>query len=268
MAPKLQVSALNIYPLKSARGIALREMPLDARGPAGDRRWMLVDAQGRMLSQRDLPRMALIAVESGSPELACTAPGMPPLRAHLPSPGNAGRIPAMVWDDTVEVQLADGSAHSWFARFLGADCRLVYQPDDSFRQVNRVYAAAGVGVSLADGFPLLLIGQGSLDALNARLEMPVEMRRFRPNIVVAGAEPFAEDTWRRIRIGEVECSVVKPCARCAIPTVNPDTGEMGREPMRTLANFRRRNSEVFFGENVVHHAPGTLRVNDAVAVLG
>ena len=262
-----RVSELNVYPLKSERGIPVREMPLDARGPASDRRWMLVDPRGTMYSQRVLPRMALISVESGSPELACTAPNLPPLRVPTPSPDGAPRISATVWDDTVEVQLAGEAAHAWFSQFLAAECRLVYQPEDSFRQVNRFYTAAGVGVSLADGFPLLLIGQGSLDALNARLEKPVEMRRFRPNVVVAGTEPFAEDAWRRIRIGEVEFSVVKPCARCSIPSVDPDSGEMGKEPMRTLANFRRRNNDVFFGENIVHHSQGTLRLNDAVSVM-
>ncbi|HUK53148.1 MAG TPA: MOSC N-terminal beta barrel domain-containing protein [Candidatus Binatia bacterium] len=267
MPATLQLTALNIYPLKSARGIALREMRLDDRGPAGDRRWMLVNPAGTMLSQRDLPRMALIGVEGGAPELLCTAPERPPLRVAIPSPGSSRRISACLWDHTVEVQLAGDDAHAWFSEYLGAECRLVYQPDDSFRQVNQFYAAKGVGVSLADGFPLLLIGQSSLDVLNGRLEKPVEMRRFRPNVVVSGTDPFAEDTWRRIRIGEVEFSVVKPCARCAIPTVDPDTGEVGKEPMRTLANFRRRNGEVFFGENLVHHSHGTLRLGDAVTVL-
>lgn len=261
------VSALNIYPLKSARGIPLREMTLDARGPAGDRRWMLIDERAVMLSQRDLPRMALIAAANGAGELVCSAPGVPPLRAQIPLPGLGGRLAARVWDDDVDVQLAADSAHSWFTQFLGAPCRLVYQPDDAFRQVNRVYAAKGVGVSLADGFPLLLIGQGSLDDLNRRLETPVEMRRFRPNLVVEGAEPFAEDTWHAIRVGDVEFSMVKPCARCSIPTVDPDTGEMGREPMRTLATFRRRGQDVFFGWNIVAAVPGTLRVGDPVTVL-
>jgi len=267
MSAQIRVTGLNIYPLKSARGIAVREMPLDARGPAGDRRWMLVNPKGTMISQRELPRMALIAVEGGSPELACTAPGMPPLRVPVPERDPTQRISATVWASTVEVQLSGDGAHAWFCKFLGADCRLVYQPDDSFRQVNRFYAAEGVGVSLADGFPLLLIGQGSLEALNARLETPVEMRRFRPNVVVSSTEPFAEDSWRRIGIGEVEFSVVKPCARCAIPTVDPDTGVMGKEPMRTLANFRLRNNNVFFGENLLHHSHGTLRLNDSLSVL-
>jgi len=263
----MKISELNIYPLKSARGIPLREMPLDARGPAGDRRWMLIDERGVMLSQRDLPRLALIAAENGAGELVCTAPGMPQLRAAIPTPGENRRLAARVWNDDVDVQLAADSAHAWFAQFLGAACRLVHQPDDAFRQVNRIYAAKGVGVSLADGFPLLLINQGSLDDLNRRLEEPVEMRRFRPNLVVEGAEPFAEDAWRRIRAGEVEFSLAKPCARCSIPTVNPDTGEFGKEPMRTLATYRRRGNNVFFGWNIIANSPGTLRVGDPVVVL-
>lgn len=263
----MKISELNIYPLKSARGIPLREMPLDARGPAGDRRWMLIDERGVMLSQRDLPRMALIAAENGAGELVCTAPGMPQLRVAIPAPGGNRRLTARLWNDDVDVQLAADSAHAWFAQFLGAACRLVHQPDDAFRQVNRIYAAKGVGVSLADGFPLLLINQGSLDDLNRRLEEPVEMRRFRPNLVVEGAEPFAEDAWRRIRAGEVEFSLAKPCARCSIPTVNPDTGEFGKEPMRTLATYRRRGNNVFFGWNIIASSPGTLRVGDPVVVF-
>jgi len=263
----MHVSELHIYPLKSARGIALREMVLDDRGPAGDRRWMLVDAAGAMLSQRDLPRMALISVTNGSQDLVCTAPGMPPLRLHKPAVLTSPRISAQLWDDQVDVQLAGDAAHSWFSQHLGVPCRLVFQPDDSFRQVNRVHAATGVGVSLADGFPLLLIGQASLDDLNRRIDRPVEMRRFRPNMVVAGSEPFAEDSWRRIRAGDVEFALVKPCARCSIPTVDPETGEFGKEPMRTLATFRRRGSEVFFGWNILAATPGTIRVGDSVSVL-
>lgn len=261
------VQNLWIYPLKSARGIALREMPLDSRGPAGDRRWMLIDEHGVMLSQRDLPRMTFIAVDNAAGDLSCSAPGMPLLCVPIPATNATPRVTARLFDDDVDVQLAADSAHRWFAQFLGARCRLVYQPDDAFRQVNRVYAPKGVGVSLADGFPLLLINQASLDDLNRRLANPVEMRRFRPNLVVNGAEPFAEDTWRKIRAGEVEFSLLKPCARCSIPTVDPETGELGKEPMRTLSTFRRRNSDVFFGWNIVAAAPGTLHIGDPVTVL-
>jgi len=263
----MHVTELHFYPLKSARGIPLREMSLDGRGPAGDRRWMLVDMAGAFLSQRALPRMALIAVAGGSPDLVCSAPGMPPLRVAPPPAGSSQRISAQLWNDEVDVQLAGDSAHAWFSQFLGFPCRLVYQPDDAFRQVNRIYAAQGVGVSLADGFPLLLIAQASLDDLNRRLEYPVEMRRFRPNLVVAGSKPLEEDGWRQIRVGEVEFVIAKPCARCSIPTVDPETGEFGKEPMRTLATYRRRASEVFFGWNIIPAAPGAIRVGDPVVVL-
>ena len=267
MLPNMVIQDLWIYPLKSARGIPLREMPLADRGPAGDRRWMLIDDAGIMLSQRDLPRMALISVANGTGELACSAPGMPPLLVPVPEPAATPRLSARIFDNDVDVQLAADSAHAWFSLFLGAPCRLVHQSDHAFRQVNRVYAAKGVGVSLADGFPLLLINQASLDDLNRRLPEPVDMRRFRPNLVVSGAQPFEEDTWRTIRAGDLELALVKPCARCPIPCVNPDTGERGNEPSRTLATFRRRNSDIFFGWNVLAPASGTLRVGDPVTVL-
>ena len=263
----MHVSELHVYPLKSARGIALREVSLDGRGPAGDRRWMLVDPAGAMLSQRDLPRMALITVAGGWPDLVCTAPGMPALRVAPPAVGSSQRISAQLWDDEVDVQLAGEASHAWFSQFLRVPCRLVFQPNDAFRQVNRIYAAQGVGVSLADGFPLLLIAQASLDDLNRRLEHAVEMRRFRPNMVVTGSEAFEEDGWRQIRVGEVEFAMAKPCARCSIPTVDPETAEFGQEPMRTLATYRRRASAVFFGWNIVPSAPGTIRVGDPVVVL-
>jgi uncharacterized protein len=267
----MKVSELYIHPLKSARGIPVREMPLSDRGPVGDRRWMLVDPAGLMISQRDYPRMVLISAElthNGHPGLTCTAPGMPALHAPVPRPAETARLNAIVWDNNeVDVQLAADEAHAWFSQFLSGDCRLVYQPDDAFRQINRVYAPKGAGVSLADGFPLLLTGQGSLDDLNSRLETPIDMRRFRPNLVVSGSAAFEEDTWREIRVGEVPFALVKPCARCPIPTVNPDTGQMGKEPMRTLATYRRRGSDTFFGWNIVPRSLGTVRVGDLVEVL-
>jgi len=263
----MHVSELYIHPLKSARGIPVKEITLDDRGPAGDRRWMLIDPAGLMVSQRDYPRMALIGAERNGDGLICTAPGMPPLHARTPRTGETPRLNAIVWDNEVDVQLASDEAHTWFSQFLGGPCRLVHQPDDAFRQVNRVYAPKGAGVSLADGYPLLLTGQGSLDDLNSRLESPIDMRRFRPNLVVFGSGPFEEDTWREIRAGEITFSLVKPCARCPIPTVDPDTGVMGKEPMRTLATYRRRGSDIFFGWNLLPRSLGTIHVGDPVEVL-
>jgi uncharacterized protein len=122
-------------------------------------------------------------------------------------------------------------------------------------------------VSFADAFPLLIIGDGSLDELNRRLAVPIEMLRFRPNIVIGGMSPHEEDSWRLVRLGDVECDVVRPCARCVVPTIDPATGSAGVEPTRTLASYRKWDRKVWFGQNAIHRSPGTLAVGAAVEVL-
>ncbi len=256
---------MYVYPLKSGCGNAVREMTLDDRGPAGDRRWMLVGPDNVFLTQRELPRMVLIHVAATGAGLECTAPGM--MTLQVSTPVNGSRHNARVFKDTVDVMDASEAAGQWFSAFLAHPCRLVYQPQNSLRPVNANFAAPGTPVSLADGFPLLLIGQGSLDDLNRRLQQPVEMIRFRPNLVVEGSEPFAEDTWRRIRVGEIEFDVAKPDVRCTIPMVDPATGTSGKEPIQTLATFRRRDNKVMFGQYLIHRRQGTLRLGEPVVVL-
>jgi uncharacterized protein YcbX len=163
------------------------------------------------------------------------------------------------------IEHAAGGA--WLSRVLGMECGLVFMPEDVERGVNPERGRPGDVVSFADGYPLLLTGEGSLDELNRRLEAPIEMRRFRPNLVVAGGAPFAEDTWRRLRAGGVAFRNAKPCDRCAIPTVDPSTGVTSREPLRTLARFRARDGAVWFGVNLIPDETGTIRVGDAVEVL-
>ncbi|MEA3292753.1 MAG: MOSC domain-containing protein, partial [Pseudomonadota bacterium] len=156
----------------------------------------------------------------------------------------------------------------WLSQAIGDDCRLVFIPDDEIRPCDPRYAAPGDRTSFTDGFPLLLISQASLDDLNRRLAQPVEMRRFRPNLVVAGVEPYAEDNWQRIRVGEIEMRGVKPCSRCAIPAVDPDTGIVsGLEPLRTLSAYRKRNNKIYFGQNLAHNGHGSLCVGDLVTKL-
>jgi uncharacterized protein len=259
------LTEIHSYPLKSAGGIAHTELGLDDRGLLGDRRWMLIGPDNVFLSQRILPRMALIIVEGGVQELRCAAPGMPPLGVVAPFGGRT--IAARVWNDVVEVAECGEEVQGWFSDFLGQSCRLVYQPANSLRPVDSHFSLPGTPVNLADAFPLLLIGQGSLDDLNSRLHVPVEMIRFRPNLVVHGSQPFAEDGWRRICIGEVEFTVAKPCARCSIPSVDPLTGTMGREPLLTLAKYRCHENQIFFGQNLLHRNGGVLRVGDEVTVL-
>ena len=173
-----------------------------------------------------------------------------------------------VWRDTVPAHEAGERAAAWLTAFLGTPCRLVRMPESTERAVNPAFGEPGDVVSFADGYPFLLIGQASLDDLNARLASPLPMRRFRPNLVVAGAESFAEDTWKRVQIGHIVFRVVKPCARCTIPTVDPEAGVFaGKEPLRTLATFRKFGSKVFFGQNLIAQGTGALRVGDPVAIL-
>jgi uncharacterized protein YcbX len=179
----------------------------------------------------------------------------------------ASRVSVTVWADTVDAADAGAEAAAWLSEFLGTDCRLVCFAREAVRPVDRVYAEASDQVGFADGFPFLLISQASLDDLNARLAQPVPMLRFRPNLVIGGSEPYAEDDWRRIRIGDLTFRVAKPCSRCIIPTIDPATARRGSEPLRTLMSYRRRDNKVYFGQNLVHDAVGRLAVGMPVEVL-
>jgi uncharacterized protein len=264
--PPLYLSGLYVYPIKSMGGIPLEAWDVDGRGLRYDRRWMLVDEDGRFISQRELPRMALISVRIDPARLVVDAPGMPSLK--LPLGHTTGEImPARIWDDVVEVSPVAEDADRWFGAFLGVRCTLVSLPDESVRPVDPDYGEAGDQVGLADGFPFLLISQASLADLNARLEHPLPINRFRPNLVVGGCEPFAEDGWSRVRIGSITFRVVKPCSRCVITTVNQTTAATSKEPLRTLARFRRVGTKVLFGQNLIHDRAGTLHTGDPVEIL-
>jgi uncharacterized protein YcbX len=244
------LSDLCVYPIKSCGGIAVDEWEVDERGLRHDRRWMLVDETGCFISQRELPRMAQIKVRIESDGLVVDAPGMSSLEVPFGSP-DGKLLLARVWDDLVESQTVDDDR--WFSEFLEVNCKLVYLPDESVRQVDAAYAEPGDRVGLAD--------------LNARLEQPLPMNRFRPNLVVGGCEPFAEDGWSLVRIGRLTFRVVKPCARCTITTVDQESATKGKEPLRTLARFRRAGNKVLFGQNLIHDEIGTLRIGDPVEIL-
>jgi len=264
---RLRVTELWTYPVKSCRGVALDHASVEARGLRWDRHWMVVDTSGRFLTQRDLPAMATIVPTVTAAALVLRAPGRPDL--VLPHGPAGDQAVVTVWGDTVEARTVSAAADRWLSQHLGVGCRLVRFPEDARRPVDPTYGAPGDETAFSDGFPLLLIGQGSLDALNSRLAQPLPMRRFRPNLVVAGAPPHAEDDWRRIRIGAITLRVVKPCSRCVITTVDPDQGvRAGAEPLETLATYRRRDGRVYFGQNVIPDGAGEIRVGDPVEVLG
>jgi uncharacterized protein YcbX len=232
-----------------------------------DRRWMLVDAEGVCLTQRTQPRMTLMIPRFEDRHLVVEAPGMQPL--HIGEWNGSGeRVPVRIWHDDLRLPHPDPSYSQWFSDFLGQRCRLVHLPDAVVRPVEAPFDQAPWRVSLADSFPILLIGQASLDLLNERLQEPVTMARFRPNLVIAGTGAHEEDDWRSLRVGHVEMTIAKPCVRCAIPLVDPLTAETGVEPLRTLATYRRKpdSSKVLFGQKAVVAKPEVLRVGDAVEV--
>jgi uncharacterized protein YcbX len=266
---RLHVSSLAIYPVKSTAALALEQASVEPRGLALDRRWMVVDGQGGCLTGREQPALLRVTANPVERGLVLEAPGRDLLRideAH----GDGGTIEVHLWGDTVTARRVDERADRWLAAALGVTCRLVYMGESAHRPVDPDHARAGDEVSFADGFPLLLVGEASLADLNARAPRRSSMRRFRPNVTVAGAEPYAEDGWRRLRIGGVEFEAPKPCDRCVMVTIDPDDGvpDADREPLRTLAGYRRDAAGgIFFGVNLIPRGTGTLRVGDPVEVL-
>ncbi len=263
------VAELYSYPLKSGRGLSRGQVRLDRFGVHQDRRWMLVDENGVFVSQRKNPRLALVDVLPLEQAIRFSVAGeFVPETLEVPEPdGDSGYLNAQVWSDRCEVLDAGDRAAVWFSDYLSKPVRLVFMPDSTFRKVDPDYAENGETVSFADGFPLLLTTQGSLDDLNDRLDTPVDSLRFRPNVVVAGTLPFAEDSWREIRIGSVAFRVAKPCERCVMTTIDHTTGKAGREPLATLARYRRSANKVLFGQNLIHRTEGVIRVADPVEIL-
>lgn len=265
----MRLSAINIYPIKSLKGISLENSHVENRGLRFDRRWMLVDENWKFFTQREFPVMATIVIEVTSDELLVTSSSAGTMTIPF-EPDRGERGIATVWDSQVDAIAYDGEVSEWFSDAIATKCRLVQMPEASRRVVNPKYAITPGEdvVSFADGYPFMLIGEGSLEDLNSRLEDPVPMNRFRPNFVVKGSDAFDEDTWRRIRIGETIFHVVKPCERCVITTVDQVSGEKGKEPLKTLSGYRKLDGKVLFGQNLIaERAGGMISVGDKVEVL-
>lgn len=260
----LQVGALFDHPIKSCAARNVATLDLDERGPVHDRRWMLVDPDGRFVTQRELPELAAIRAEpTPSGGLLVDAPGS--ARLEVAAPIADAPVTVEVWGDSCEAADAGEDAASWFSSLAGRTLRLVRQAPRDPRRTPGSYADAPV--AFADGFPLLLLGQGSIDAIADATGAAVDPRRFRPNVVVAGTGPFEEDRWRRVRVGALELDVVKPCTRCVMIDIDPDTGRADRGLLRALAPWRVRGGRVLVAQNAVHRAPGTIRVGDPIEVL-
>ncbi|MFF5184432.1 MOSC domain-containing protein [Streptomyces sp. NPDC000345] len=269
-----ELLSIHIHPVKAFRGQAPREAVVEPWGLAGDRRWALIDDGGKVVTQRQQPRLALAAAEllpGGG--LRLSAPGLEPLTVAVPD--QVGTVSLDVFGDKVEGVLADGAANDWCSAYLGARIRLVHMDDPATRRpVDPQYALPGETVTFADGYPLLVTTVASLDALNSLIaegdhaaDGPLPMNRFRPNLVVAGTEPWAEDGWSRLEVGEVAFRVAKMCGRCVVTTTDQVTAGRGREPLHTLGRHRRIGGKLVFGQNLVPLTRGTVRVGDPVRVI-
>lgn len=265
----MRLAGIRIFPVKGLRGETLQAAEVTPAGLAGDRRWMAVDAQGRFLSQREVPGMAVVQARLTDGGIVLAAAGAGNFFVAAPR-GGAPEVQVVIWRDTVPAVDAGDAAAAWLGGVLGVECRLVCLADPAARAVNPEYGAAGDVVSFADGYPVLLTSVASLGALNEALPVPVPMLRFRPNLVIEGTAAWAEYEWSRIRIGGVAFRVVKPCDRCVVTTIDPETGLRPdpEEPLRTLKMFRRdARGRVLFGQNLVPDNIGVVRVGDAVEGL-
>nr|WP_033402385.1 MOSC N-terminal beta barrel domain-containing protein [Dyadobacter beijingensis] len=263
----MKLSEIWIYPVKSLGGIRLPKALTEERGLQYDRRWMIIDENNVFITQRAHHQMALIDVALQDSGLKIFLRNDPADFVIAPyQPIAAVPVKVTVWDDVAEAVTVSAEADEWLSRHLGLNLRLVMMPDSTERKADPRYAQHNENVSFADGFPYLVISQASLDELNSRLAEPITMRRFRPNLVISGTEPFAEDQWKHITIGNLRFEVVKPCARCVLTTINPETAEKGPEPLKTLASYRRAGNKILFGQNVTAQDFGEISEGDILQV--
>lgn len=263
----ITVAALNSYPVKSLAGIDHQTVHLGLPGFDHDRQWMVVSPDGRFLTQRTHPQMAMVetAVENG--QLVLNSFG---LDAHLVPASHAGmaRLPTEVWGDAVQALDVGDDTATWLSQAIDEECRLVEFPSNETRHCKGERSLEQDHTRFADGFPILIISEASLGDLNSRLTDPVEMKRFRPNLVVSGCDAFAEDGWNSIAIGGISIRIIEGCARCSVPTVDPETGVLrGPEPIHTLSSYRERDDGVYFGVDAAPDQEGIISVGDEVVVL-
>jgi len=263
------ISRIFIYPVKSLSGFEVNEAMLTDRGLQYDRRWMLVNQNNYFLTQREYPQMSLLQTAIEQNELIIYHKHNPADKIHIPVNGANDKdiVPVHIWEDECMAVPVSKEADEWFTKQLSISCRLVYMPETTLRKVDPKYATPTDVVAFSDAYPLMIIGEASLNDLNNRLHEPVSIERFRPNIFFAGGKPYSEDRMEHITINDINIYGVKLCARCTIPTVNPSTAEKGKEPLRTLATYRTKDNKIYFGQNVLHKQTGLIKKGDRIEVI-
>lgn len=265
----IKIKSLHIYPIKSLGGISLDASNVTFRGLAYDRRWLLIDENNQFVSQRTFAKMAMLQPELNEGHMCITdrTGKNSMLKFDLSEPSSTAEM-VTVWDDTMPAKEVSQEASNWFSRALEMPLRLMYMHEESIRQADQRYAVnESDHVSFADGYPVLITSEASMDQLNAKTSLEQSVDRFRANIILSGIGPHEEDTLRQIRIGRQELFGVKPCARCVMTTIDPSTAEAGKEPLKTLATYRKVGNKILFGENFIPTNESHIRVGDKVAVV-
>lgn len=260
----MQVHSLYVYPVKSLAGIQVSSFHMDDFGPTGDRRWMIIDADRQFVTQRNNPELARIGTRLEERQVMVNIPG----EGEFSLVAGDEECRVRVWRDWAKAVYGASDASEALSRYCGEAFRFVFMPDETFRRVDASRVTEYRRVSFADGFPFLITNLASLEELNSRLDTPVEMRRFRPNIVVEGATPWEEDEWTTLLINGTAFSLVKPCSRCVMTTVDPDRGTKAPDlqPLRELGTYRRTADGVIFGMNAIHESSGEIRVASPVTI--
>jgi len=259
------LSSIFIYPVKSLAGIQVSKWQVNEKGLLHDRKWMLIDSENQFLSQRRLPKMALISTQLTETELILSTTTSGSISLAL-SPQHGTDIISTIWKDQCLSKTISKEADQWLSDFLGIKCKLVYQPDETIRSVDPTYAKTSDKVNFSDGFPFLITSEASLESLNHAMDLQLPMQRFRPNLVISECESYAEDTWRKVTINDISFRLPKACSRCSVPTIDTETAQTNKEPLTTLSRLRKWNNKVFFGQNALHDNSGILSINSEVII--
>ena len=261
----IRVSGLYLYPIKSLQGIEVSEVEVLERGFKYDRRWMIVDQNNKFITQRTYPHLSQIKIKLSEDYIVASYSGYTDLEIPL-FVQSGEKVVVSIWEHQVEVVEASREQNTWISQVVGVPCKLVFMPENASRPISQERTRNNENVSFADGYPYLVISEASLQDLNSRMEEDLPMNRFRPNIVVSGTTPYAEDELRGFNIGDVRFYGTHSCKRCVFTTIDQETGRKGKEPLKTLATYRREGKDVIFGLNAMAESTGVVRKGNEVII--
>lgn len=263
----MQISQLFNYPVKSCKGNKLSTMEIDGFGPKWDRRWMIVDPDGRFITQRQVAEMGQIGVTVSSDRVCFDYQSEKIELSMIEAQGQKDERLVTVWQDKLSGNRIHHPVNTWLSQKLGREAQLIYMPQETVRQVDLEYAQLGDRVGFADGFPFLIISEASVEFLAEKVGYLLDVQRFRPNIVVSGCDAFAEDQWRQIQIGDIVFDLVKQCSRCVIPTIDLKTSQKQPEIMQAMLKYRKQGTKVMMGQNVLHRGEGYITIGQEVKII-